>query len=454
MKVKKVKTLVLSHTSDLVGGAERSMLDVFDYWEKNNNIEPVFVIREPLGSLVPELKRRGWKYYSVKFTFWSWPNPPTKPEDIFHAFAENTKAVKKIEQIIKDIEPDVVMTNTIISPWAALAAHYQNVPHIWFVREYGDLDHGRKFDIPHEQIYQDVGNLSNLVVANSKTMAEHITKFVPTAKVATLYNPFNIQKLKERSKAKIQNPFRHDGLKLVMTSNISRTKGQLEAVQAVGQLNQDGIPAEICILGKNVDKPYYEEIEEVIKQYDIADKVHFAGLQPNALAYVNAADVGIVASRKEAFGRTTFEYIAIGKPVVGADSGATPEMVENNVNGFLFAPGDSKSLAGALKNYVNDNSLLAKHGAASAKKAAAMMAGKNNIDNLYVKVKAVAEGKGEPKAEPINYLKQWQQIQQNVRKFTEKSGRTSLRRKARIRLRQMAKDNYYRAKKIRSRLSR
>lgn len=448
-----MRILVLSHTSDLIGGAERSMLDVFDNWTTKHNVEPEFIVREPLGSLAGELKRRGWKYYPVRFTFWSWPNPPTKPEDIFRESVINSQAVQEIEKIIQSSKPDVVMTNTVICPWAALAAHFQQVPHVWFVREYGDLDHGRKFDIDHRQIFEDMGNLSNLVVANSKTMAAHIEDYVDKAKVATLYNPFDIEKLNKKASAKITRPYKHAGsLKLVMTSNISRTKGQLEAVEATGLLNKSGHDTELCLVGKNVDKTYSNEINDVIKKYGIADKVHLVGLQANALAYVAAADVGIIASYKEAFGRTTFEYLAIGKPVAGADSGATPEMVENGVNGFLFKPGDAKDLSGVLKKYIDNPSLLKEHGESSAKKAADMMDSRDNIDALFKKVEAVVSGKGKDKLKPIHYLHQWFYYQDNASQFINSSGETSIRKTLRLRLRQKAKTNYYRAKKVKARL--
>jgi glycosyltransferase involved in cell wall biosynthesis len=305
------------------------MLDVFDYWVKKYDVEPEFILREPLGSLVAEMKKRGWKYHPVRFTFWSYPKPPVTDEEIYTEYKVNSRAVKKIKKIISKSKPDLVITNTIISPWAAIAAHSLNYPHVWFVREYGDLDHDRKFVLSHEETYKDVGNLSNLVVANSETIARHIEKYVSKNKVTTLYNPFDLKVIDKKAKTKLASPYKHKGsLKLIMTSNISHTKGQLDAVEATGMLNSQGYKTELCLVGKNVDRPYYEQIEDSIKKYHLADMVHLIGHQPNVLALVNLADVGIVASRKEAFGRTTFECIAIGKPVIGANTGATTEMVE------------------------------------------------------------------------------------------------------------------------------
>jgi glycosyltransferase involved in cell wall biosynthesis len=41
----------------------------------------------------------------------------------------------------------------------------------------------------------------------------------------------------------------------------------------------------------------------------------------------------------------TAEAMAYGRPVIGARAGATTELVDDGVNGFLFDEGDSEQLA-------------------------------------------------------------------------------------------------------------
>src|SRR5688572_19296399 len=130
---KPLKFLILSHSSEL-GGSERSMLDLFDYWTKKGLVEPHFIIRKPLSNMVPELKQRGWKYYPLYYTNWSQRNPSRRAEDIFRNARYNAWAVEDIEKIINKVKPDLVMTNTIVSPWAAIAAYFLRLPHLWFVR--------------------------------------------------------------------------------------------------------------------------------------------------------------------------------------------------------------------------------------------------------------------------------------------------------------------------------
>jgi glycosyltransferase involved in cell wall biosynthesis len=400
---RKIKILILSHISELLGGAERSMLDVFEYLRKNYDVEAEFILREPLRSLAPELTKRSWKYHPVDFTFWSDGKPPETTSEIRHNAIKNLKAIHTIENLIEEIKPDLVATNSIVSPWAAIAAHNKGIPHVWFVREYGDLDHGRIFEIGRDKTFEDVGNLSALVVTNSETLAIYVRQYIEGNKVESLYNPFNVKEIEEKAAQKVHSPFKHnDSLKLVLTGNIARSKGQLEAIQAVGLLKSMGSTVELCLIGKSGDQEFSKELESEVAKSELKNYVHFSGYQENPLALVSHADVGIMPSRMEAFGRVTFEYLVAGKPIVGANSGATPEMVKDNINGYLYTPGNAESLANAVKHYVDNKQLINKHGQASKQIAKGMMAGKHNIDELYKKmVEATNAARSE---KPINYF--------------------------------------------------
>ncbi len=446
----KIKILVLSHISDLLGGAERSMLDVFDHWAAQYNIEPEFIMREPVKSLAPALEKRGWKYHALRYTFWSDGRPPTHPQDILANAAHNARAVQAIEEIIAKSKPDVVMTNSIVCPWAALAAQYARVPHVWFVREYGDLDHGRVFELGREKTWADVGNLSDLVVTISKSLAEHAAQYIDKDKITILYNPFKLDELRQKAAAKIKSPFKSSSsLKVIVSGNLAPSKGQLEAIEAVGWLNAKGLETELCIVGAAGEKEYMQTVNQSIARHKLADKVHLVGFSTDLLAYVALSDVGIMASHREGFGRVTFEYIALGKPVVGANSGATPEMVIDGKTGYLFEPGNIDSLSAALEHYARDTSLAKAHGESAAKHAAAMLAGPNNADALFQKVAAIAAKGTTNTPEPINFSHRWLEYLE----LLDKAGTGSLKQLAKLRLRQKAKPVYIKLRNLKTRMS-
>ena len=423
------KILVLSHASELVGGAERSIVEVMAVLEKKYDVQPEFILREPVESLGPEIKKRGWKYHSLPYGFWSESSPPKTTEARYKKALQNTQAILGIEEIIKESKPDMVLTNSIVCPWAAFAAYYQGVPHVWFVREYGDLDHGRVFDMTQRQIFEDVDTLSSLVVANSQALTKHIAQYISSDKLTTLYHPFDVDGMRQLGEVRVNTPFvSPPSLRLVLPAgSVTASKGFLEAVVATGILNKRGHDTELCLIGKTGDKNFTAELSKVIEQYDIKDKVHFVGFKKNPMPYIALADVGIMASRMEAFGRVTFEYMVFGKPVVGVGAGGTSEMVKSGENGFLYDYRDTDGLVAALENYAKNRQLLDKHGKNSLKRVNDMLSGKHNIDELYEKMISSIKTPN-TQIRPLNYTHEWLGYPALANDYLETAGVGSVKR--------------------------
>jgi glycosyltransferase involved in cell wall biosynthesis len=72
-----------------------------------------------------------------------------------------------------------------------------------------------------------------------------------------------------------------------------------------------------------------------------------------------AIDIFALPSRTESFGIVFLEAWANGKPVVGADAGAVPELVQHEVNGLLAPFGDVDGLARAIERLTLDHVLRA-----------------------------------------------------------------------------------------------
>src|SRR3990167_2065693 len=438
MDKKSIKVLVLSHSSEL-GCAERSMLDLFDYWTKQGLVEPHFVIRQPIKNLAKELRNRGWPYNAIHYTNWSQRNPSIRAEDIFRNASYNTKTIFAVEKIIKKIKPDIVMTNTIVSPWAALAAHFQMVPHVWFVREYGDIDHQHIFELGRKKMLQDIDTLSSLVVTNSKTLAQHVGEYIDKNKITTLYTPFNLEALERKSLQPVKNPFKHkDSLKLVITGRIAPSKGQSETAEAVGKLNNLGYDTELCVIGLPTESEDADTLQQAIEKHGIEDKVHLIGQKSNPLAILAKADVGIMASHQEAFGRVTFEYMATSRPVVGANSGATPEMIEHGINGYLYEQESVKDLLEQLLHYARDRNLAKRHGYAAKRKAEKMMRGLYNADALFDKILAITSEKNK-NIYPLNFSHRWLEYPGIAQKYIKDSEVISIKRLLYLRLRHRAR---------------
>lgn len=79
---------------------------------------------------------------------------------------------------------------------------------------------------------------------------------------------------------------------------------------------------------------------------------------------VAAMDVLFNPSVTETFGNVTLEAMACGVPVVAAAATGSQSLVSDGVSGRLIAPGALHHFAEALRSYVEDAELRARHGAA------------------------------------------------------------------------------------------
>lgn len=92
----------------------------------------------------------------------------------------------------------------------------------------------------------------------------------------------------------------------------------------------------------------------------IAARVHFLGWRDDVGDLLALADVVVMPSLGEHFGRLLIEAMAMARPVVATDAGGVPEIVVPGSTGLLVPPGRADALADAVR------SLLAAPGRAAA----------------------------------------------------------------------------------------
>jgi glycogen(starch) synthase len=116
-------------------------------------------------------------------------------------------------------------------------------------------------------------------------------------------------------------------------------------------------------------------------EHSLALRQRFAGLErvvfldrvsdDEKLDLLNACDVFALPSVGESFGIVYLEAWAVGKPVIGADSGATPSVITDGVDGLLVTPGSASDVADKITRLYQDGALRERMGAAGHFKASA-----------------------------------------------------------------------------------
>ncbi len=150
------------------------------------------------------------------------------------------------------------------------------------------------------------------------------------------------------------------GKTILMLSRLVRRKGHLTVIKAVASLRSRYPDIRLVIAGSG---PYRTTIEDIIRQEGIEDMVELPGFvsENDKLDLYASCDIYCMPSEidennfeVEGFGITFIEASAMGKIVIGTDTGGIPDAIERDRSGFLVRPGDHAQLADLLDRIFTD----------------------------------------------------------------------------------------------------
>ena len=124
---------------------------------------------------------------------------------------------------------------------------------------------------------------------------------------------------------------------------LSEQKGQMLLLEAMNKLYQQGIKAELMIIG---DGPFRPQLEAYIKKHHLTEVIKLVGAKsgPEVREALDQSDVMVLPSFAEGLPVVIMEAFARKKPVISTFIAGIPELVSNQ-NGWLVPAGDAKSLA-------------------------------------------------------------------------------------------------------------
>lgn len=129
-------------------------------------------------------------------------------------------------------------------------------------------------------------------------------------------------------------------------------------VRAFAQLKNKGLPHQLVLVGKPVQK--FDEVLQLIKELNLTQEVIATGFVPDEdmPKFFSAAALFVLPSFKESFGHVLVEAMACACPVVTSNLSCMPEVVGNA--GVLINPYDAGSLADGMYKVLTDDGLRQK----------------------------------------------------------------------------------------------
>lgn len=100
------------------------------------------------------------------------------------------------------------------------------------------------------------------------------------------------------------------------------------------------------------DGPMKSELEKVIEENSLGDRVHLLGQVPRSelVKKIQSSDVFVLNTHFESFSFQVVEAMALGTPVITTNVGNLSEIIDDGENGILVSPDDKKQIvAGCIK---------------------------------------------------------------------------------------------------------
>jgi glycosyltransferase involved in cell wall biosynthesis len=144
--------------------------------------------------------------------------------------------------------------------------------------------------------------------------------------------------------------------KIIMAGRLVHEKGYQYMIEAVEALDKDNIPFHLSIFGDGALK---EDILNEISFRKLSDKISIIPTvsHKDLFQAIKLSDVFVMSSISEGFPMAPAEAMVLGVPVIATRVGGIPELIEDGVSGLLVPPRNSKMLAQAIKNVLQDNNL-------------------------------------------------------------------------------------------------
>ena len=348
-RTRSINLVIFSHSASL-GGAERSLLGLGSgLVQRYQALITVVLPRE--GRLAAKLHDSGIAYLIGDYGWWcDYSLPGNLDEE-----KELAKSLDWLVDSMNDIEetnPDVLVTNTIVIPWGSILAHLTNRPHLWNIREVGELDHGLEFYFPKQEITDFIKGSSNQIITNSDAVKKELFGQAKQ-KIKRIYTNLALPD-EEKMDDGIKYYSYPDASHLLIIGQISKKKGQEDAVLATIDLVQKfEKDVELIVVGQNFFG-HLDHLVKLVSDAGLENRIHFLPYQENVFPLIKQADIVLSCSRFEAFGRVPLESMLMKTAVIGTNSGGTVEQIIDGETGLLYEPGNIDQLVVQINKLIDD----------------------------------------------------------------------------------------------------
>jgi glycosyltransferase involved in cell wall biosynthesis len=186
---------------------------------------------------------------------------------------------------------------------------------------------------------------------------------IPSTKIRVLPMPVDLDTFSPSEKAGLAGAYPEEEAKkrkkILCVARYTKQKKLDSLIDALALLKEEGFDFQAILIGEGEEE---KNLKRMIENGALADRVSLLPLmsQQQLSRYYRESDVFVLPSVDEGFGLVLVEAQLCLTPVIGADSGGIPDIIESEETGLLFPPGNAQALAGSIKRILTEKELAKK----------------------------------------------------------------------------------------------
>lgn len=181
-----------------------------------------------------------------------------------------------------------------------------------------------------EKLKQYYRAYDKVVCVSETVKASYETIFGDTSEAVVLHNVNDEAQIQEKAQAFALE--RESVPVFVAVGRLSYEKGNDRLLEACRKLKAEGFAFRLWLVGEGMER---QNLERMVRDFQLSDNVKFWGFQSNPYPYLTAADFVVVPSRFEGFSTVVTESLILGKPVVTTPCSGMKELLGESEYGLI-----------------------------------------------------------------------------------------------------------------------
>jgi glycosyltransferase involved in cell wall biosynthesis len=341
---------ILHLTFDMrIGGTEQVIKNLIEGADPQQFDNSIFCIESPVGPFGQMLIDKGIVIHSV-----------TRQPGF------DLVLIKSIRKYIKTHKIDILHCHQY-TPWVygTIAAMFTKTNIVF-------TEHGRFYPDSSTWKRKLVNPILNLftdsVVAISEATKQALVEYenIPRRSIGVIYNGIAELNVDNEKVKQLRLSLNIDENKIILgtIARFDPIKNHKMMLRAFDNISIEHSNVVLVVVGDGDERT---NLENLVDELNIKDKVIFTGYNPNPQHYLAMMDIYLLSSFSEGTSMTLLEAMSLSKPCVVTDAGGNAEIIKHKENGLVSGNDNLEQFTDCCNVLIADNVKQKLYGAESRK---------------------------------------------------------------------------------------